>query len=90
MPIVMIGLLRGVTLVALAILLLTQGAWSARERTYIIASGQLSATEQEADEGYFVIANGLALMPKPQTPAHSRLRELRGLIVTVLIRVEEK
>jgi hypothetical protein len=51
---------------------------------FVIGYGLLT---QDSTGGSFAVGQGLAVFPKPETPADYRLRELEGRGVEVVIRV---
>jgi hypothetical protein len=55
----------------------------------ITVQGQLSATEQEADEGYFAVGQDTTLVVKPESALHDWLKARRGQRLRVtLVEVE--
>jgi hypothetical protein len=48
-------------------------------------TGRVSATEQEADEGYFAVGQETTVIAKPGTGMHTWLRSHMGETVTVSI-----
>jgi hypothetical protein len=50
-----------------------------------ILSGRLSATDQEADEGYFAIDQETMLVVKPGSELHTYLRGMAGKRVRITV-----
>jgi hypothetical protein len=48
-------------------------------------TGRLSATDQEADEGYFAIDQQTMIVVKPGSEEHAYLRNLAGKRVRVIV-----
>jgi hypothetical protein len=73
--------------VAIALVVgLLGGAALAGQATSV--QGQLSATEQEADEGYFAIGQDTMLVVKPGSALHDWLKARRGQRVRVTLEAE--
>lgn len=51
-------------------------------------NGQLGATDQEADEGYFALSPDVMIMVKPGSPAHRWLKSRTGQRVVLTIAPE--
>ena len=50
-----------------------------------VLSGRLSATDQEADEGYFAIDQQTMIVVKPGSDLHTYLRSMAGKRVRITI-----
>ena len=67
---------RLIVLVALAGTLLL--GWSVAAQEGFVLSGRVSATDQEADEGYFAIDQQTMIVVKPGSDMHAYLRGQAG------------
>jgi hypothetical protein len=54
-----------------------------------MVQGQVSATEQESDEGYFAVGSDTMIVAKPQSKLHQWLRVHNGQQVRVTIEVDQ-
>jgi hypothetical protein len=54
----------------------------------VTVQGQLSATEQEADEGYFAVGQDTMLVVKPGSGLHDWLKARRGQRLRLTLEVE--
>lgn len=63
---------------------------TAQAEVYTLAMGQLSSADHELADGYAGIGQTAAIIVKPGTPAHDRLKELCGQkpLVSLLVRVD--
>ena len=52
--------------------------WSVAAQEGFSLTGRLSATDQEADEGYFAIDQQTMIVVKPKSPLHEYLRARWG------------
>jgi hypothetical protein len=73
--------------IVLALLLLGIGGLHAEETLQV--SGQVTATDQEADEGYFAVGQETTVIAKPGTGMHTWLRSKIGQRVTVTVGRED-
>jgi hypothetical protein len=76
-------------LVALLVGLVAGGAAVASQAS-IAVQGQVSATEQEADEGYFAIGGDTMIVAKPQSALHQWLRTHNSRQVRVTIELDQR
>ena len=74
--------------VALVVGIVAGGAAVASQAS-IAVQGQVSATEQESDEGYFAVGGDTMVVAKPESPLHNWLRTHNGQQVRVTIEVEQ-
>jgi hypothetical protein len=72
-----------VTIVVALLLGLTVAA-----QTGFVLSGRLSATDQEADEGYFAIDQQTMLVVKPGSDLHAYLRSQAGKRIRITVEPE--
>lgn len=72
------------------VLVLGTGGWVAAQSVSdaTTVSGQLTASEQEADEGYFALGRETMLVVKPDSTVHHWLRARAGQQVRVTIEIE--
>jgi hypothetical protein len=75
-------------LMALVVGALAGGVAVARQAS-IMVQGQVSATEQESDEGYFAVGSDTMIVAKPQSKLHQWLRVHNGQQVRVTIEVDQ-
>ena len=80
------GLMLG--FIVFGLILLGIGGLHATEELQV--TGQVSATEQEADEGYFAIGQETMVIAKPGTGMHNWLRSHMGQRVTVSVGKENE
>ena len=85
------GLTRRRLFTAVAAVFVTPVVVSAAPYDVMISSGQLSANEHEAHDGYFAIAQSTMVMVKQDTPGHLHLKELarKEAKVDLIVRVIE-
>ena len=76
--------MRRLAVVATLILTLLLG-WRAAAQEGFSLTGRLSATDQEADEGYFAIDQQTMLVVKPGSELHAYLRGQAGKRVRITI-----
>jgi hypothetical protein len=69
----------------LALLLLGLGAVA---RTATVVTGELNASEHEADEGYFAVGHDTMLVTRPGSELHSWLRSNNGRRITITIELD--
>jgi hypothetical protein len=67
--------------IVFAVVLFMLGTLRAQQGLEI--SGQVTATEQEADEGYFAVGQEATVLAKPGTGMHQWLRSQVGQKVTI-------
>jgi hypothetical protein len=65
------------------------GSAAIASQASIAVEGQVGATEQEADEGYFAIGADTMIVAKPQSALHRWLRGHNGQQVRVTIELEQ-
>lgn len=75
-------------LIALVVGIVAGGAAVASQAS-IAVQGQVSATEQESDEGYFAVGSDTMIVAKPQSTLHRWLRAHNGQQVRVTIELEQ-
>jgi len=75
-------------LVALVVGIVAGGAAMASQAS-IAVQGQVSATEQESDEGYFAVGGDTMVVAKPESALHHWLRTHNGQQVRVTIELEQ-
>jgi hypothetical protein len=75
-------------LLALVVGMLAGGAAVASQAS-IAVQGQLTATEQEADEGYFAVGGDTMVIAKPHSALHGWLRSHNSRQVRVTVQLEE-
>ena len=77
-----------VVLLALVVGIVAGGAAVASQASIAI-HGQVSATEQESDEGYFAVGGDTMVVAKPESQLHGWLRAHNGQQVRVTIELEQ-
>ncbi len=66
-------------------LALVFGAFSVRAEDGFTVGGRLSATDQEAQEGYFAIDQETMVVVKPRSPFHNYLKSKVGQRVRITV-----
>jgi hypothetical protein len=75
-------------LMALVVGIVAGGAAVASQGS-ITVQGQVTATEQESDEGYFAVGNDTMIVAKPRSVLHQWLQAHNSQQVRVTIEVEQ-
>ena len=75
-------------LIALVVGIVAGGAAVASQAS-ITVQGQVSATEQESDEGYFAVGSDTMIVAKPRSALHRWLQAHNSQQVRVTIEVEQ-
>ena len=75
-------------LMALVVGIVAGGAAVASQAS-IMVQGQVSATEQESDEGYFAVGSDTMIVAKPRSALHGWLQAHNSQHVRVTIEVEQ-
>lgn len=84
----MTGKQLALIVIALIVGIVAGGAAVASQAS-IAVQGQVSATEQESDEGYFAVGNDTMIVAKPQSTLHRWLRAQNGRQVRVTIELDQ-
>jgi len=76
--------MRRLILLSTIVLTLVLG-WTVAAQEGFVLSGRLSATDQEADEGYFAIDQQTMIVVKPGSELHAYLRGQSGKRVRIVV-----
>jgi hypothetical protein len=68
---------------------ITAGSAAVASQASIAVQGQVTATEQESDEGYFAVGADMMVVAKPRSALHQWLRAQNNQQVRVTIELDQ-